>query len=117
MYEYDAMILRWLDGDTVDVMLDLGVDILRKMRVRLAGVNTPEIHSRDLDEKKRGNAALAFAITLAPVGTKVRTKTEKTAEKYGRYLARIWTPEGKDISVELIAAKHALPWDGQGDRP
>ena len=117
MYEYNAKIIRWLDGDSLDVELDLGVDTLRRMRVRLACVNAPEVHSKDPDEKERGLAALAFASALAPPGSAVRTKTDKPKEKFGRYLARIWTASGKDVAVELIAAQLARAWDGSGERP
>ena len=51
MYEYSATIRRWVDGDTVDVTLDLGFDILYNNRIRLFGINTPESRTRDLDEK------------------------------------------------------------------
>ena len=55
MYEYKVMIDRWVDGDTVDVDIDLGFDVvLKKQRVRLHGINTPESRTRDLEEKKYG---------------------------------------------------------------
>ena len=57
MYEYNATIRRWVDGDTVDVTLDLGFDILYNNRIRLYGINTPESRTRDLEEKERGLAA------------------------------------------------------------
>ena len=50
MYEYSAIIRRWVDGDTVDVTLDLGFDIWFNNRVRLLGINTPESRTRDLEE-------------------------------------------------------------------
>ena len=61
MYEYKIKIDRWVDGDTVDVDIDLGFDIiLKKQRVRLHGINAPESRTRDLEEKEKG-----FAKTLA----------------------------------------------------
>ena len=55
MYEYRSVILRVVDGDTVDVDIDLGFDImLKKQRIRLYGVDTPESRTRDLEEKKHG---------------------------------------------------------------
>ena len=60
MYEYNCTVERVFDGDTIDVVLDLGFDILYKSRVRLFGIDTPESRTRDLDEKARGKMAGAF---------------------------------------------------------
>ena len=57
MYKYNAEIVRVVDGDTVDAMVDLGFKIFKKIRIRLYGINTPETRTRDLEEKKRGLAA------------------------------------------------------------
>ena len=55
MYEYNVVIQRWVDGDTVDVDIDLGFGVwLNDQRVRLAGINAPESRTRDLEEKKLG---------------------------------------------------------------
>ena len=91
MYEYSATIRRWVDGDTVDVTLDLGFDILYNNRIRLYGINTPESRTRDLEEKKRGLAAKDRVLELCPIGTDVTLKTSKDAEgKYGRILGEIY---------------------------
>ena len=61
MYEYSCRLVRVIDGDTVDVDIDLGFDIiLKKQRVRLAGIDTPESRTSDLEEKKYGLAAKKF---------------------------------------------------------
>ena len=60
MYEYNCTVERVVDGDTIDVVLDLGFDILHKCRVRLYGIDTPESRTRNLDEKARGKMAGAF---------------------------------------------------------
>ena len=60
MYEYSCEVKRVVDGDTVDVVLDLGFDILYKCRVRLYGIDTPESRTRNKDEKVRGKMAGAF---------------------------------------------------------
>ena len=57
MYEYKATIRRVVDGDTVDVTLDLGFNILYNSRIRLHGIDAPESRTRDLEEKARGLAA------------------------------------------------------------
>ena len=60
MYEYACQVTRVVDGDTVDVILDLGFSILHKCRVRLYGIDTPESRTRDKDEKARGKLASKF---------------------------------------------------------
>ena len=57
MYEYNAVVERVVDGDTIDVIIDLGFKTWKKVRVRMEGINTPESRTRDLEEKKRGLAA------------------------------------------------------------
>ena len=59
MYEYSCKVDRVVDGDTIDVVLNLGFDIMFKSRVRLYGIDTPESRTRDLDEKARGKMASA----------------------------------------------------------
>ena len=61
MYQYNCRIVRVVDGDTVDVDIDLGFDVwLKKQRIRLYGVDTPESRTRDLEEKKHGLMAKKF---------------------------------------------------------
>ena len=57
MYEYNVEVLRVIDGDTIDVMIDLGFDVWVKNRLRLEGIDAPETRTRDLEEKKLGYAA------------------------------------------------------------
>ena len=60
MYEYKATVIKVIDGDTVDVDLDLGFDVmLKKERVRIMGIDTPESRTRDKEEKKFGLASKA----------------------------------------------------------
>ena len=60
MYEYSCKVKRVVDGDTMDVILDLGFDILYSCRVRLGGIDTPESRTRDLDEKHEVNSVKLF---------------------------------------------------------
>ena len=93
MYEYKAVILRVVDGDTVDVDIDLGFDVtMKKQRIRLYGVDTPESRTRDLVEKKHGLAAKEFVQSYLPVGTNqiLRTKLDDRG-KFGRILGEFVT--------------------------
>ena len=62
MYYYKIELLRVVDGDTVDVRIDLGFNVWHKCRVRLMGINAPESRTRDKEEKKRGLAAKQWLI-------------------------------------------------------
>ena len=64
MYQYIAKLIRVIDGDTVDALVDLGFDVWVKKRIRLYGINTPETRTRDLEEKKAGIAAKERLETL-----------------------------------------------------
>ena len=112
MYEYSAKIRRWVDGDTVDVTLDLGFDILYNNRIRLYGINTPESRTRDLEEKKRGLAAKDRVKELCPVGSTVTIKTTKDGRgKFGRILGEIFI-EDVNINQQLVAEGHAVEYFG-----
>ena len=85
MYEYKVKsVERVIDGDTVDVILDLGFGLFKKERVRIAGVDTPEKRTRNLKEKKLGYDATAFAEQWFSEGD-ITIRTEKDG-KYGRML-------------------------------
>ena len=114
MYEYSAKIRRWVDGDTVDVTLDLGFDILYNNRIRLYGINTPESRTRDLEEKKRGLAAKARGKELCPVGSSIILKTTKDGRgKFGRILGEIFVPGAvQSINQLLVEEGHAVEYFG-----
>jgi micrococcal nuclease len=114
MYEYKATIDRWVDGDTVDVDIDLGFDVvLRDQRVRLYGINTPESRTRDLEEKAKGLAAKARVNEMAPVGTVVTLLTHKydAKGKFGRILGAIVTDDGT-VNQMLLEEGHATEYFG-----
>ena len=93
MYEYKVKsVERVVDGDTVDVILDLGFGLFKKERVRIAGVDTPEKRTRNLKEKKLGLDATAFAEQWFSEGD-ITIRTEKDG-KYGRMLG--WCYKGDE---------------------
>lgn len=113
MYEYAAIVTAVHDGDTITVDWNLGRRIwVHGEHLRLMGLNAPELNT------DAGKSAQAFLAGLLPVGTAVtiRTVADKQ-EKYGRYLATVLLSDGRDVNAALIAAGHALPWDGHGERP
>ena len=116
MFEYFCKIERVVDGDTVDVNIDLGFDIHHSARVRMMGIDTPESRTRNLAEKALGLAAKARLKEMLK-GRKIRLQTSKEGKgKFGRILADLITidKEGAEINVnqQLIREGHARPYHG-----
>ena len=114
MYEYACEVERVVDGDTVDVVLNLGFDIMYKSRVRLYGIDTPESRTRNLDEKARGKMAGAFLKNAIDTGEKVviQTKLKDSRGKFGRVLGNIIV-DGININQLMIDNYHAAAYFGQ----
>ena len=118
-YNYRAKLVKVVDGDTIDAMIDVGFDIWIKKRIRYKGIDTWESRTRDLDEKKKGLAAKARnKELLESVSNKsgyFRIKSYGTG-KYGRVLADIFVQdkEGNSINVnqQLIKEGHAYIYEG-----
>lgn len=109
-YAYSATVLRVVDGDGVEARVDVGFRMWAEMPMRLFGVNAPEKNT------DAGKAAKAFTMAWCEAHPQVVVVTQKSPEKYGRWLATI--SDGQSVLNEaLIAAGHALPWDGKGPRP
>jgi micrococcal nuclease len=92
MYQYKAKLIRVVDGDTVDAMIDCGFSTFKKERIRLYGINTPESRTRDKAEKKRGLAAKARLKEMIKEGKNefiVETSIDKKG-KYGRLLGTLY---------------------------
>lgn len=112
MYKYQATIKRWVDGDTVDVDIDLGFGLIySNQRLRLYGIDAWESRTRDLDEKEKGLAATAFVNEMAPVGAQVTIITYKEG-KYGRILAEVFLDEDTNLNKLLTEKGHAERYEG-----
>ena len=113
MYEYRCEIVKIIDGDTVDVDIDLGFGVwLKKERIRMFGIDTPESRTRDLEEKKYGLAAKAFLTKWLSAGN-ITLKTQKDAEgKFGRILGELWYGD-VNINQKMIEEHHAVEYKGQ----
>ncbi len=112
---YKCIIQRIVDGDTIDVDIDLGFGIwLRKERVRVAGIDTPEKRTRDKVEKVFGLAATAKAHELVPEGSEciIRTRRDK-AGKYGRTMGDFVMQDGRLYTEVMVETHHAVPYEGQ----
>ena len=112
-------IVKVLDGDTIDVLIDLGFDLFKKERVRIAGVDTPEKRTRDLEEKALGIDATNWLkekleSTLAGDDElTIRTELHGGVGKYGRLLG--WLYVGEDtisLNEQMITEGYAWEYDG-----
>jgi micrococcal nuclease len=117
MYEYRVKTLtNVVDGDTIDVVIDLGFDISFTSRVRLAGIDTPESRTKDLKEKALGLESKEYLKKKLENAKNIVIKTEKvnSSEKYGRILAWIYLDgETKSVNHEMIEKGYA--WGYLGD--
>ena len=116
MYTYKAKLDRVIDGDTVDAYIDLGFDITIHKRIRLAGIDTPESRTRDLEEKERGLAAKARLIELLKDGE--FTLESKEVGKYGRVLGVLLVDDANNnfinINNTLVEEGYAVEyWGGK----
>lgn len=120
MYTYNAEVLRVVDGDTIDVLIDLGFSTHRKIRVRLYGINAPESRTRDLAEKKLGLAAKERLINILEEQDNKVILESHGVGKYGRCLGELFynkdLPEGgfirTSINNQLVIEGHGVQYFG-----
>ena len=118
MYEYKCKIRKVVDGDTVDVDIDLGFGVwLRKQRVRLVGIDTPESRTKDLQEEEiwTENVAKEFLTKWVTSGG-LTIKTSKDARgKFGRILGELWC-FNTNVNEKMIEEHHAVRYTGQSKK-
>ena len=113
-------IVKVLDGDTIDVLIDLGFDLFKKERVRIAGVDTPEKRTRDLEEKALGIDATNWfkkilEDTIGGDGDELTIRTELVGGtgKYGRLLGWLYINEDAiSLNEQMITEGYAWEYDG-----
>ena len=117
MYEYNCTVTRVVDGDTIDVILDLGFSILHKCRVRLYGIDTPESRTKNQDEKARGKLAAKYLEDSINNGTEIilRSKLKDSKGKYGRVLGEIIV-DNININQSMIEKYLAVQYTGQSKK-
>ena len=117
MYEYFVReVTKVVDGDTIDVVIDLGFSIMFASRVRLAGIDTPESRTTDKKEKALGLESKKYLADRLKDAKNIIIKTEKmdSSEKYGRILGWLYVAgEGNSINHEMIEKGYA--WGYLGD--
>lgn len=115
--EYDVTVIKVLDGDTIDVDIDLGFGVcLKDERVRIMGIDTPESRTSDRVEDLFGEAAKARLKELMKDGGKLITTENKHGEdmkgKFGRILGDFRVPDGRKVTDIMIEEGHCVPYFG-----
>jgi micrococcal nuclease len=117
MYQYKCKINKVLDGDTVDIDLDLGFNIvLANQRVRMAGVDTPESRTTNKEEKPRGLLSKKKLGEKLPVGSWQIIETQRSDnndDKFGRILGVFILEDGTKVNDWLIKNNYAVAYKGE----
>ena len=110
MFNYNCSLIRVIDGDTIDVNIDLGFNIWHKGRIRMAGIDTPESRTRNKEEKVLGLAAKSRLKELLKK-KKLSINCTKEKGKFGRILADVLAND-ININKQLMDEGHARPYQG-----
>ena len=114
MYTYFVKSIdRIVDGDTIDISIDLGFDLTKKERVRLAGIDTPEKRTKNQKEKEMGYQATEFLEMHLMEATKLTVRTEKDG-KFGRMLGWLYKTDKETMSINQIMIDKGYAWAYDG---
>ena len=114
MYTYFVKSIdRIVDGDTIDISIDLGFDLTKKERVRLAGIDTPEKRTKNQTETERGYQATEFLEMHLMEATKLTVRTEKDG-KFGRMLGWLYKTDEDTMSINQIMIDKGYAWAYDG---
>ena len=116
LYYYRAKVVSVYDGDTITVLADMGMSLFARIKVRLLGINTPEIRTKDADEKRRGLEARDY-LREQILNQEVILHTVKRG-KYGRWLGEVWKMDdqgailSESVNQTLINNGYAVEYKG-----
>lgn len=105
-------IVKIIDGDTFDCILDLGFDVLLEARVRMMGIDTPESRTSDKEEKVYGLLAKEWLKKHIDIDIIISTHVDNEKGKFGRILGTVWK-DGVNINEQMITEGHAVAYFGQ----
>jgi len=115
MFKYKAKVLSVYDGDTMTLLIDVGFNMFIKEKVRLIGLDVPELRTKNLKEKKLGYEVRDY-VRGKVLDKEVKVKTEKKG-KFGRYLATVYYLQGDkyiNLNTDLVKKGYARPyWGGK----
>jgi micrococcal nuclease len=102
-----AKVIKIIDGDTIDVDIDVGYHLTIRQRLRFARINAPELSTAE------GQAAKAYVISQLDMVPNIIIQTHKNpADKYGRWLAEIWLDTGQNLNDLMLSTGHAVVYHG-----
>ena len=111
-YQYNIKeIVKYIDGDTIDIIIDLGFHVSVKKRIRLYGINTPEIRTKNKKEKELGFKAKERLVELCEAGNGALILRSHGLGKYGRVLGEIFN-DNCSVNRMLVIEGHAEEYDG-----
>lgn len=117
MYEYTIKLNKVIDGDTIIADIDLGFDVwLKDQYIRLNGLDTPEIKSKDKLHRAAGLLAKTKLTEILSSAKGLSLKSDKFEaedDKYGRVMGTIWIDQGTNVNAYLLNNKLAVPYSGQ----
>jgi len=120
MYEYKCKINEVVDGDTVNIDLDLGFNVvLTNLIIRLNGIDAPESRTTNLEEKARGLLSKKKLSEKLPVNSSQRLQTiqlDNNDDKFGRILAVFLSEDGKSVNQWMIDNNYAVSYQGQNKK-
>lgn len=115
LHQYSVTVNRVIDGDTLDVDIDLGFNVvLKRKRVRLAGIDTPELRTEEGRKARTYVIDWVFYKKQSPAPFILRVEQHKE-DKYGRILGTLWH-SGEDLAQQLVIRGHAVTYDGTGSK-
>lgn len=117
MYEYKCRVNEVIDGDTVDIDLDLGFNIiLSNQRIRMAGIDTPESRTTNAEEKSRGLLSKKKLAEKLPKNSWIKIRTQKqdsNDDKFGRILGEFIIDDGTNVNKWMIENNYAVAYNGE----
>lgn len=111
---YKGKVAKIVDGDTMDVMVDLGFHTFKYQRLRLHQIDTPEMNSRNIEERKAARRAKDRLAELCPIDSDTIIYVHKLTGKYGRCIATVYCEIKIDNNLELIPVQNILIDEGLG---
>lgn len=114
---YQAEVLRVIDGDSVQVAVEIWPGITVQPLIRISGVDSPELRGKCSEEKALAGMAKALVRHLLPPGSKVILKRVKNDKYAGRYLSEVTLNDGRSLSAVLLAQGLARPYGGGKRKP
>lgn len=119
MYTYQATIKNIIDGDTVEIDLDLGFNVvLSKLKIRMEGIDTPESRTTNQEEKIRGLLSKKKLQDKLPINKTVKIITTKSEsdDKFGRILGTFILEDGTNVNKWMVENNYAVKYDGQNKK-